>query len=75
MTDQQQDPIAGFDLDKAIRLRWALRDIKSKRTNWSPLSADDLRTLIETGLIEMRDEVPVLTKEGERVLALRVDGK
>ena len=33
-----------------------------------PVSADDLRTLIEMGLIEMRYEVPVLSNEGERAL-------
>jgi hypothetical protein len=45
-----------------------LRDIKGKRTQLSPVSPDDLGTLIEKGLIEMRDEVPVLTNEGERAL-------
>ena len=34
----------------------------------SPVSPDDLRTLIEMGLIELRDEIPVLTNEGERAL-------
>lgn len=33
-----------------------------------PVSADDLRTLIEMGLVEVRDEVPVLTNEGHRDL-------
>ena len=31
-------------------------------------SPDDLRTLTELGLIEMHDEVPALTNEGERAL-------
>ncbi len=57
-----------LDVDTAIRLRWALRDIKGKRTKLSPVSPDDLRTLIKAGLIEMRDEIPVLTNEGERAL-------
>jgi ribosomal protein S19E (S16A) len=45
-----------------------LRDIKAKRTRLSPVSPDDLQTLIEMGLIEMRDEAPVVTNEGERAL-------
>jgi hypothetical protein len=67
MTDQQ-DRFAGFDLDRAIRLRWALRDIKAKRTKLSPVGPEDIQTLIEMGLIEMRDEAPLLTNEGERAL-------
>jgi hypothetical protein len=63
MTDQPNSPSAGFSPDAAIHFRWVLRDIKAKR-----ISPDDLRTLIETGLIEMRDEIPVLTNEGERAL-------
>jgi len=61
-------PLAGFDLDKAIHLRWTLRDIKAKRTKLSPVSPDDLRTLIEMGLVEMRDDVPLLTNEGHRAI-------
>jgi hypothetical protein len=67
MTDQQ-DQWAGLDLDIAIRLRWALRDIKAKRTKLSPVSPDDLQTLIGMGLVELRDEVPLITSQGERVL-------
>ena len=58
----------GLDLDTAIRLRWALRDIKAKRTKLTPVNPDDLKTLIEMGLVEMRDDVPVLTNEGHRAL-------
>ena len=67
MTDQE-DRFAGLDLDRAIRLRWALRDIKAKRTKLSPVGPEDIQTLIEMGLIEMRDEAPLLTNEGERAL-------
>ena len=67
MTDQQ-DRFASFDLDRAIRLRWALRDIKAKRTKLSPVSPDDLQTLIGMGLVEMRDDAPLVTNEGERAL-------
>jgi hypothetical protein len=68
MTDQPDSPLAGISLDTAIHPRWVLRDIKGKRTKLSPVNLDDLRTLIEMGLVEMRDEVPVLTNEGERAL-------
>ena len=57
-----------LDVDTAIRLRWALRDIKAKRTKLMPVSPDDVRKLVEMGLIEMRDDVPVLTNEGARAL-------
>ena len=68
MSDQPSSPLAGLSLDATIHLRWVLRDIKGKRTKLSPVSPDDLGTLIEMGLIEMRDEVPMLTNEGERAL-------
>jgi hypothetical protein len=68
MTDQPNNPLAGLSIEDAIHLRWVLRDIKSKRTKLSPVSPDDIRTLIEMGLIEMRDEIPALTNEGERAL-------
>jgi hypothetical protein len=41
-----------------------LRDIKNNRLKWSPINQDDLRTLIEMGLVEMRDDAPVLTNAG-----------
>jgi hypothetical protein len=68
MTDSDQSPMAGLDLDTAIRLRWALRDIKGRRIKLSPVSPEDLRRLIEMGLIEMRDEVPALTSDGDRAI-------
>ena len=67
MTDQE-NPFGGLALDRAIHLRWVLRDIVGKRTKLSPVSPDDLRTLIEMGLVEMRDEIPVLTHAGDRAL-------
>ena len=60
--------MAGLSLDTAIHLRWVLRDIKGKRTKMSPVSPNDLATLIEMGLVEMQDEVPVLTTEGHRAI-------
>jgi hypothetical protein len=68
MNDETNSPMAGLDLDTVIRLRWVLRDIKAKRLKMSPVSPEDLRTLLEMGLIETHDEVPVLTSEGERAL-------
>jgi hypothetical protein len=68
MTDSDQFPMAGLDLDTAIRLRWALRDIKGRRIKLSPVSPEDLRTLIEMGLIEMRDDLPALTGDGDRAI-------
>jgi hypothetical protein len=68
MVDQQRSLLDGLNLDTAIRLRWALRDIKAKRTKLTPISRNDLMALIELGLIEMRDEEPMLTDEGHRAL-------
>jgi hypothetical protein len=65
MTDQ--NPFAQLDLERAIALRWALRDIKAKRLKLSPVSDDNLRTLTDLGLVEVRDEVPVLTNAGHAV--------
>jgi len=63
MSDNQS-PFADLGLERAIALRWALRDIKARRLKLSPVSASDLATLTELGLIEMRDDVPVLTQAG-----------
>jgi hypothetical protein len=55
---------ARADRDRAVALRWVLRDIKNNRLKWSPVDQDDLRILIEVGLVEMRDDAPVLTNAG-----------
>jgi hypothetical protein len=68
MTDQRDSPFAGLTLDTKIHLRWVLRDIKGKRMKLSPVSPEDLKTLIEMGMVEMRDEVPVITDEGDRAI-------
>jgi hypothetical protein len=68
MAEQTSSPWAGLDLDTAIRLRWALRDIKGKRTKLTPVSPSDLKSLLEMGLIEMRDDAPLLTNEGHQAL-------
>jgi hypothetical protein len=62
------NPFADFDLERAIALRWTLRDIKAKRLKLSPVSDSDLKTLIDLGLVEMRDDVPVLTNAGHDAL-------
>lgn len=65
---QARSPLAELDLDTAIRLRWVMRDIRSRRTKLSPVSDNDLTTLLDLGLVEMRAELPSLTTLG--VLAL-----
>jgi hypothetical protein len=65
MTD---NPFAEFSLERAIGLRWALRDIQARRLKLSPVNDQDLRALSELGLIEVRDEGPVLTQAGTAVL-------
>ena len=67
MTDNQT-PFAHLSLERAIALRWTLRDIKAKRLKLSPVSESDLTTLIDLGLIEMRDDAPVLTPAGHAAL-------
>jgi hypothetical protein len=60
--------IPHLDMDTAIRFRWALRDIKGKRTKLTPVSPGDLKTLIQMGFVEIREELPILTNEGERAI-------
>src|SRR4051794_4309708 len=55
-------------IDTAIRLRWAMRDIRGKRTKWSPISENDLAELIDLGLVEIREGVPTLTDFGSFAL-------
>ncbi len=65
--NQPRSPWADVELDTAIRLRWALRDIRAKRT-LTPVSSSDLRTLVEMGLVELRDDASTLTNEGHQAL-------
>jgi len=68
-TANQPDlPMSNLDLDTAIRLRWALRDIKAKRTILTPVSPTDVTILIEMRLVEMRDDALMLTNEGHQTL-------
>jgi hypothetical protein len=56
--------LAALGLDNAIRLRWALRDVHAKRHNWTPVSAGDLRTLIDMGYVAIKDDEPVIALTG-----------
>jgi hypothetical protein len=67
MTDDTT-PFADFSLERAIALRWTLRDIKGKRLRMSPVSESDLATLSQLGLIEIQDDAPVLTQAGHDAL-------
>ena len=55
---------APADRDRAIVLRWVLRDIKANRLKLSPVDQRDLRELIDMGLVEMLNDAPVLTSAG-----------
>lgn len=67
MTDHHT-PFAHLGLERAIALRWTLRDIKAKRLQLSPASPGDLAALAQLGLIEIQDDVPVLTQAGHDAL-------
>jgi hypothetical protein len=56
--------LAALELDTAIRLRWVMRDIRANRRTTSPVSENDLATLVELGLVEMRETRPSLTALG-----------
>jgi hypothetical protein len=66
MNDKWGD-ISGVDPLRSIDLVWTLRDIKAKRT-LLPVDPDHLRELIDLGLVEARDDVPVLTNAGHQFL-------
>ena len=64
------NPFAEFSLERAIGLRWTLRDIQAGRLKLSPVSDEDLRELVELGLIELQDDdEPRLTPSGAAVLS------
>ncbi|QDW39978.1 hypothetical protein FFI89_024265 [Bradyrhizobium sp. KBS0727] len=62
------NPFAELGLERAIGLRWTLRDIQARRLKMSPVSDEDMRILTDLGMIEVRDEGPVLTPAGTAVL-------
>jgi hypothetical protein len=59
-----RNPFADLALERAIHLRWTLRDISAKRLTLSPVKDEDLTVLTERGLVEVMDGVPVLTDAG-----------
>ena len=63
------NPFAEFSLERAISLRWTLRDIQARRLKMSPPSDEDLLVLAELGLVELRDDGPVVTPQGAAVLS------
>ena len=65
----ESDPFQDFDLQEAIDLRWTLRDIKAKRWKLSPINPSHLEKLEAMGLVEMRDDEPVLTNAGLDAIA------
>ena len=67
MNDRSGD-VSGVDPLRFIDLVWTLRDIKAKRTRLLPVDQDQLRELINLGLVEIRDDAPVITDAGHQVL-------
>ncbi len=61
-------PFGAVSLERAIGLRWILRDIKGRRLKLSPVTPADLRLLIDLGLVEMHEDAPVLSQAGHAVL-------
>jgi len=59
--------ISGVDALRSIDLVWTLRDIKANRT-LLPIEPDHLQELIELGLVEVRDDVPVYPSGGGRLV-------
>jgi hypothetical protein len=55
---------APIDRNRAIDLRWILRDIRSNRLKLSPVDRHDLDELMELGLVEISDNAPALTNVG-----------
>ncbi|MGJ4885236.1 MULTISPECIES: hypothetical protein [unclassified Bradyrhizobium] len=64
-----EDPFADLALEKAIHLRWTLRDIKAHRLTLSPVADEDLSLLTERGLVELTDGVPTLTEAGQDAIS------
>lgn len=64
LAEQSKALLAGLNRDTAIRLRWAMRDIKAKRTKLTPVAPNDFEALLELGFVTIVDERPVLTDAG-----------
>jgi hypothetical protein len=61
---RRHDPLHDLDVQEAIDLRWTLRDIRAKRWKLSPINPAHLEKLKSMGLVEMRNDDPVLTNAG-----------
>jgi hypothetical protein len=55
--------------ERAIVLRWVLRDIKANRLRLSPVDQRDVQDLTDMGLVEIRNDTPVLTNAGLDAIA------
>lgn len=60
---------ARVDRDRAIDLRWALRDIRANRLRWLPIDPLTLQTLVDLNFVEIADGKPVLTSAGSEAIA------
>lgn len=60
---------APADRERAIVLRWALRDIRAKRLGLFPLDQHVFQTLLDMGLAELSDGQPILTQAGSAAIA------
>jgi hypothetical protein len=67
LVEDQKDPLSKLGLD-AIDLRWTLKDIIAKRWMLTPPNPVHVARLIELGLVEMRDDQPVVTLAGQQVI-------
>jgi hypothetical protein len=63
--ENSEDLLAQFGLD-AIDLRWTLKDIAAKRS-WI-INEAHVAKLIQLGLVEMREDRPVLTIAGQNTV-------
>jgi hypothetical protein len=61
---EHADPFRDLDQSQAIDLRWSLRDVCAKRWKMSPIKGARIGKLLSMGLIEFKDELPVLTNAG-----------
>ncbi|HLG89469.1 MAG TPA: hypothetical protein VKZ79_19995 [Alphaproteobacteria bacterium] len=61
-------PLNDLTIERAIALRWTLRDIVAGRTKFLPLADGDLQLLLEMGMVEMCDGEPKLTEAGFAVI-------
>lgn len=57
-----------LDLETTIKLRWVLRDIRSRRTKLMAPGNDHLALLEQLGLITMNDGEPLLTDAANSVI-------